>query len=484
MMRTTRLQNSRAIGLACALLCALTTGQALAQAAPAAAAPAAPATPAAAAPAAAPAAQAGSGFLPPASSSAKVVDSIQVVVNDEVITRNEVANRLVQVTQNMKARNPQAQLPDASVMQRQVLEAMIVERAQLQLAKEMGVRVDDRTLDATIGRIAENQKLSVQDLRNQMEKEGMPFAQFREDIRNEIMMQRLREHEVDSKIQISEAEVDTYMAASKAAAADRFEADISQILVRVPENASPEQIAARAARAEEVVRQLRTGADFAKMAATYSDAPDALKGGEIGWRDADRLPPVFSAELRKLQPGQVTSIIKTNVGFHILKMAGKRSLADGSAGADKTVVEQTHARHILIKVTPTMTEGEVKRKLLELKEKMDNNAGTFEELARLHSQDGSASKGGDLGWLYPGDTVPEFEQAMATLKPGQVSDVVQSPFGFHLIQVIERKSEDVTQQKERNVARQVIRERKMQEAMESWVREVRDRAYVEFREEQ
>jgi len=472
MMRTTRLKNSRAIGLAAALLCALTTGQALAQsqAAAPAAAPAAPA------------AQAG-GFLPPASANAKVVDSIQVVVNDEVITRNEVANRLVQVTQNMKARNPQAQLPDASVMQRQVLEAMIVERAQLQLAKEMGVRVDDRTLDATIGRIAENQKLSVQDLRNQMEKEGMPFAQFREDIRNEIMMQRLREHEVDSKIQISEAEVDTYMAASKAAAADRFEADISQILVRVPENASPEQISARAARADEVLRQLRTGADFAKMAATYSDAPDALKGGEIGWRDADRLPPVFSTELRKLQPGQVTPIIKTNVGFHILKMAGKRSLADGNA-ADKTVVEQTHARHILIKVTPTMTEGEVKRKLLELKEKMDNNAGTFEELARLHSQDGSASKGGDLGWLYPGDTVPEFEQAMNLLKPGQVSDVIQSPFGFHLIQVIERKSEDVTQQKERNVARQVIRERKMQEAMESWVREVRDRAYVEFREEQ
>jgi len=476
MMRTSRLQNSRAIGLACALLCALTSGQALAQSQ---AAPAAVATPATAAPAA----PAAGGFLPPASSSAKVVDSIQVVVNDEVITKNEVANRLVQVTQNMKARNPQAQLPEASVMQRQVLEAMIVERAQLQLAKEMGVRVDDRTLDATIGRIAENQKLSVQDLRNQMEKEGMPFATFREDIRNEILMQRLREHEVDSKIQISEAEVDTYLAASKAAAADRFEADIAQILVRVPENASPEQTAARAARAEEVLRQLRTGADFAKMAATYSDAPDALKGGEIGWRDADRLPPVFSAELRKLQPGQVTSIIKTNVGFHILKMAGKRSLADGSAGADKTVVEQTHARHILIKVTPTMTEGEVKRKLLELKEKMANNAGTFEELARLHSQDGSASKGGDLGWLYPGDTVPEFETAMNGMKPGDVSDVIQSPFGFHLIQVIERKSEDVTQQKERNVARQVIRERKVQEAMESWVREVRDRAYVEFREE-
>lgn len=456
MMRTTRLQS---LQMAAALLCALTAGQALAQAEPSAAT--------------------GGGFLPPASANAKVIDSIQVVVNDEVITRNEVAGRLVQVTQNMKARN--AQMPDPATMERQVLEAMIVERAQLQLAKEMGVKVDDRTLDATIGRIAENQKMSVQDMRNQMEKEGMPFAQFREDIRNEIMMQRLREHEVDSKIQVSEAEIDTYMAAAKAAEADRIEVDISQILVRVPENASPEQIAARAARAEEVMRQLRTGADFARMASTYSDAPDALKGGEIGWRDADRLPPMFAGELRKLEAGQVTPILKTNVGFHILKLSGKRSLG---GEAEKSVVEQTHARHILIKVTPTMTEGEVKRKLLELKEKMDNNAGTFEELARLHSQDGSASKGGDLGWLYPGDTVPEFENAMNDLKPGQVSDVVQSPFGFHLIQVIGRKSEDVTQQKERNVARQVLRDRKMQEAMEDWMRQVRDRAYVEFREEQ
>lgn len=460
MMRTTRLhKNTRAAGLAAALLCALASGQVLAQAA-------APATPP------------GGGFLPPASANAKVIDSIQVVVNDEVITRNEVANRVTQVTQNMKARN--AQMPDPATMERQVLEAMIVERAQLQLAKEMGVKVDDRTLDATIGRIAENQKMSVQDMRNQMEKEGMPFAQFREDIRNEIMMQRLREHEVDRKVQVSEAEIDTYLAAAKAADADRVEVDIAQILVRVPENASPEQIAARAARAEEVMRQLRTGADFARMASTYSDAPDALKGGEIGWRDADRLPPLFANELRKMQAGQVTPILKTNVGFHILKLSGKRSLA---SQADKAIVEQTRARHILIKVTPTMTEGEVKRKLLELKEKMDNNAGTFEELARLHSQDGSASKGGDLGWLMPGDTVPEFETAMNALKPGQVSDIVQSQFGFHLIQVIERKSEDMTQQKERGVARQVLHDRKMQEAMESWMREVRDRAYVEFREE-
>lgn len=460
MTRSTRLHTTK---LAAALLCALTAGQVLAQAT-------------------APAAKPGSGFLPPASSSAKVLDSIHVVVNDEVITKNEVRNRVAQTAQNLKARN--VQLPDQSALERQVVEAMIVERAQLQLAKEMGVRVDDRRLDATIARIAENQKMSVQEMRNQMEKEGLPFGQFREDIRNEIMMQQLREHEVDSKIQVSEAEIDTYLAASKAAAAERVEMNLAQILVAVPENASPEQIAARRARAEEVARQLRTGADFSKMAATYSDAPDALKGGEIGWRDPDRLPPIFATELRKLNKGQVTSIIKTNVGFHILKMADKRSLADAAA-ADEAVVQQTRVSHILMKPTPTMTADEVKKKLQELKEKIVNKSATFEDLARQNSQEpNSAAKGGDLGWLEPGDAGPEFDQALANLKPGEVSDVIESPFGYHILRVTERKSEDQSKQRERNNARQVLRERKMQEALEDWMRQVRDRAYVEFREEQ
>lgn len=471
MTRTTRLHTTK---LAAVLLCALTAGQVLAQATAPAAAPAAPA--------AAPAAKPGSGFLPPASSSAKVLDSIHVVVNDEVITKNEVGKRVAQTAQNLRARG--VQLPDQSTLERQVVEAMIVERAQLQLAKEMGVRVDDRRLDATIARIAENQKISVQEMRNQMEKEGLAFGQFREDIRNEIMMQQLREHEVDSKIQVSEAEIDTYLAASKAAAAEKVEMNLSQILVAVPENASPEQIAARRARAEEVARQLRTGADFSKMAATYSDAPDALKGGEIGWRDPDRLPPIFANELRKLNPGQVTSIIKTNVGFHILRMADKRSLADAAAAGD-AVVQQTRVSHILMKPTPTMTADEVKKKLAELKQQIVNKTATFEDLARQNSQEpNSAAKGGDLGWLEPGDAGPEFDQALATLQPGEISDVIESPFGYHILRVTERKAEDQSKQRERNMARQVLRERKMQEALEDWMRQVRDRAYVEFREEQ
>jgi peptidyl-prolyl cis-trans isomerase SurA len=466
------------VPIAALLLCVLSAGQVLAQAtAPAATTPAAT-TPAAAPAAAATPAKPGSGFLPPAAANANVIDSIAVVVNDEVITKNEVTARMRGVEARMKAQN--APVPDAADLQRQVVERMIVERAQMQLAKEMGVKVDDAMLDRAISRIAEQQKMSLQDMRNAMEKEGTTFASFREEIRNEIMMQRLREHEVDNKIQISDAEVDTYLAAEQAAAAEKVEMNISQILVRIPENASPEQIAARKARADEVARQLRTGADFAKMAATYSDSTDALKGGEIGWRDPDRLPPMFAEALGKLKPGQATPVLRSTTGFHILKMVDKRSLADAQE-KDKAANQQTHARHILLKVSPTLTANDAKRKLTELKERLDNNAAKFEELARLFSNDGSASKGGDLGWLYPGDTVPEFETAMNALKPGEVSGVVETPFGYHLIEVLERKSDDASKERQRNAARQVIRDRKLEEATEDWARQVRDRAYVEFR---
>jgi peptidyl-prolyl cis-trans isomerase SurA len=416
------------------------------------------------------------GFLPPGESGNVAIDSIVVVVNDDVITQRELSNRIKTVTARMKAQN--VQMPDPADLRRQLLERMIVERAQLQMAKEMGVRVDDLQLDRAISRIAEAQKLTVQDLRNQMEKDGTPFAAFREEIREEIIMQRLREHEVDSKIQISDAEVDSFMAAEKAAAAEQFEVNISQIMVRIPDNATAEVIAQRRARAEEVMRQLRTGADFAKMAATYSDASDALQGGVVGWRQPERLPPVFAEALVKLKPGQVTPIIKSVGAFHILKAVDRRSVAEAQAAAS---VQQTHARHILIKVTPTMSAADAKRKLTELKERLDNHAAKFEELARLFSNDGSAAKGGDLGWLYPGDTMPEFEAAMNNLKIGEVSQPVETSFGIHLIEVLERKSDDVSKERERNNARQAIRERKLEEASESWQREVRDRAYVEYR---
>jgi peptidyl-prolyl cis-trans isomerase SurA len=229
------------------------------------------------------------------------------------------------------------------------------------------------------------------------------------------------------------------------------------------------------------MRQLRTGADFAKIAVTYSDSSDALKGGEIGWRDPARLPPVFAEALLKLKPGQSTPVIKSATGFHILKLVDKRSAAQS---ADKAVVQQQRVRHILLKPSPTLTAAEAKRKLLELKERLDNKAAKFEELARLFSQDTqSAAKGGDLGWLFPGDIVPEFETVVNGMKPGEVSGVVETPFGLHLIELVERKSDDQTKERQRNAARQALREQKVAEATEDWARQVRDRAYVEFRDE-
>ncbi|GGX99292.1 molecular chaperone SurA [Massilia dura] len=469
------------ITIAALLLCAMTAGGvAVAQDAKPSAAANAPAA-AASAPAAAPAAAAPAqpkGFTPPGQSKNPEIDSIAVVVNDDVITRRELTERVAVIMQRMKQQN--VQLPDAAALQRQILERMIVERAQLQMAKEMGVRVDDTMLDRAIARIAEQQKLNVQQLRDQIEKDGTSFASFREEIREEIITTRLREHEVDAKIQISEAEVDSFLAAQQAAAAEQHELNISQILVRIPENATPDVIAQRQQRAEDVMRQLRTGGDFAKVAATYSDATDALQGGAVGWRPSDRIPPVFAEALEKIQPGQVTPIIKSVSGFHILKLIDKRSLAQAQAEA---AVEQTHARHILLKVTPATSAEDAKRKLAEMKAKLDSKSATFEELARIYSTDESGKKGGDLGWLYPGDTLPEFEKAMNELKPGETSGPVETAFGYHLIQVVERKSEDMSKEKKRNEARMALRERKMVEAAEDFQREVRDRAYVEYRSE-
>jgi len=406
------------------------------------------------------------------------VDSILVVVNNDVITRQELSERLASVQKRLTAQG--VALPPRNQLQSQLLERMIVERAQTQMAKENGIVVDDAMLDRAILRIAEQNKMSLADFRVQLEREGMAYPAFREDIRREIIMQRLREREVDNKVLVSESEVDNYLAAENNTSIKHEDLNLAQILVRVPENASPEQVAARRQRAEEVLRQLKTGADFAKTAATYSDSSDALSGGDLGWRSQDRLPQLFLDAVASLKPGEVSAIVKSGNGFHIVKLIDRRNASTtGKAGAP--AVEQTHARHILIKVNQVVSAAEARRKLLELKERLDHKAATFEELAKLYSNDLSASKGGDLGWIYPGDTVPEFERAMNELKPGEVSQPIESPFGFHLIQVVERKTDDGSQERARLAARQAIRERKIDEATEDWLRQLRDRAYVEFR---
>jgi peptidyl-prolyl cis-trans isomerase SurA len=409
------------------------------------------------------------------------IDAIVAVVNNEVITAQELEARMQTVEARLRSQG--VAVPPRAQFQKQLLERMIVDRAQLQLAKESGLRVEDPLLDAAVARIAEQNGRTLADFRKRVEEDGTTFERFREDIRNEILLQRLREREVDNKVQITESEIDNFLAAGGGAEGARPEINLAQILIRIPENASAEQINQRRQRAEEALQQLRTGADFARVAATYSDAADALKGGEMGWRTLDRLPQIFIDAVADRRENELV-VAKSANGFHILRVLGRRTSTPAKTGAPAAAVTQTHARHILIKVNQVVPANEARRKLVELKERLANKAASFAELARLYSNDGSAAKGGDLGWLYPGDTVPEFERAMDALKPGEISDPVESPFGYHLIQVIERKTDDVSQERQRKQARQALRERKIEEATEEWLRQLRDRAYVEYRSEE
>jgi peptidyl-prolyl cis-trans isomerase SurA len=411
-----------------------------------------------------------------------LVDTIIAVVNSEVITLKELEDRLKLIERRMQ--REKIQMPARDVLKGQLLERMIVNRAQIQLAKESGIRVDDIMLDRSVARIAEQNNLSIQSFRDQLEKDGIPFSRFREEIREEITLQRLREKEVDNKLQISESEIDNFIAASagKTQGAED-EINIAHILVRVPENASAQQIADRRQRAETAMSQLKSGGDFAKIAASFSDASDAMAGGLIGWRSQSRLPQLYVDVTEKLAPNEVSAIVRSANGFHILKLLGKRSASEVQSGGAR-MVQQTKARHILIKVNQVVPASEAKRKLTELKTRLNNKAAKFEDLAKLYSNDLSASKGGDLGWVYPGDTVPEFERAMNVLQPGQVSEPVESPFGYHLIQVVERKTEEISRERLRMTARQALRDRKLEEAYEDWLRQLRDRAYVEYRQDE
>jgi peptidyl-prolyl cis-trans isomerase SurA len=277
---------------------------------------------------------------------------------------------------------------------------------------------------------------------------------------------------VADKVIVTDAEVDAALAAPQQAANEEF--NISHILVSVAENASPDQINARQSRAQQALQQLQGGTDFRQVAASFSDAPDALQGGSLGWRGGAQLPALFSEALAHMKPGEVSAILRSPRGFHIIKLVEKRG------GEKPAAVQQTHARHILIKVSEAVSEAEARNRLRALKERIDNKTD-FAQLARVHSEDTSASKGGDLGWLSPGDTVPEFERAMNALKVGEVSDPVRTPFGWHLIQVLERRSADVGKDRQRREAREAIRNRKIDEAFQEWIRQTRDRAYVEIR---
>jgi peptidyl-prolyl cis-trans isomerase SurA len=410
--------------------------------------------------------------LPAAAREALLVDRVVAVVNKDVVTLTELAERTERAAAELRRQRIAA--PERAVLQRQVLERLVLDKAQLQLAQSTGMRVDELQLDRAVQRIAQNNGMALSEFRRALERDGVDFERFRAELRQQILLARLREREVDDRVQVSEAEIDAYLEEHKASLASAVEYDVAHILVRVPEQARPEQVEQARARAARVREEARAGADFARLAASHSDAGDALQGGALGWRAPGRVPELFAEALRNLQPGAVSDLLRSPAGFHVVKLLGRRGAGDAAP------VTQTRARHILVKTNEIVSEEDARRRLQGLRERIAAGVD-FAELARLNSEDGTAARGGELGWVYPGDTVPEFERAMNALAPGEVSAPVRTPFGFHLIEVQERRAADVSAERQRLLARQVLRERKADEAYQEWLRQLRDRTYVELR---
>jgi len=401
-----------------------------------------------------------------------LLDRVVAIVDDEALTQFEIDTQKKAALASMKQSNLTPPAPD--VLDKQVLDRLITERAVMHFAKENGVKVDDTQVERAIQRIAQDNKMSLDDFRKAIAKEGLTYDKYREDIRKEIVIQRLRDREVDQRISVSDVEVDAFLASQEAQAGGDVEYKVSHILVLVPDRASPDQIDAKRRRAEDALKQVKDGTDFAQVAAGFSDAQDALQGGSLGWRAPARMPAVFAEAVRQMKPGDVSNVLRSASGFHIVKLAETRSRNA------PTVVEQTHVRHILIKVNEVVSEAEGKARIDRIRDRIDTG-GKFEDQAKLNSEDATSAKGGDLGWISPGDTVPDFETAMAKLKIGEVSQPVRTQFGWHLIQVSERRTQDITAERKRDQARIALRQRKSDEAFQDWLRQRRDSAYVEIK---
>lgn len=412
------------------------------------------------------------GFALPAYAAKTSVDGIVAVVNDEVITLRELNLRVNQYSAQLKKQGTEA--PSREIFARQLLDRMVYEKVQMQFARETSVRIDDATVERALLRIAENNKLPLEKFREALAKDGIAWERFREDIRNEMTLSRLREREVESRVVVTDAEVDAFLAAH--AASTNQEVQVAHILLRAPESATPAQWEKLMQKAESLLGRLRSGEDFAKLAAASSDSSDALAGGNLGWRKPDRLPTLYSDAIRSLTPGSLAPVLRSPAGLHIVKLIDVR----GGQASGPQEVQKTHVSHILIKTSDTISDAEARQRLEQIRTRILKGSA-FADQAKRFSADGSAAKGGDLGWIGPGDTVPDFEKAMDALKPGDVSEPVQSPFGWHLIRVEERRTEDVSNERRRQQARAALRDRKSDETYEEFVRQLRDKAFVEFR---
>lgn len=413
---------------------------------------------------------------PGTGSALRSADFIVAVVNSEPVTNNEVRARAVRVEQQMAQQG--SPLPPRDLLAREVLERLIVEKIQLQLAREGGIRVDDYAVGQAEESVAKQNRVSVDEMHRRLAADGISKERFREELRNQLLLLRLRERDVQSRVRVSDLDVDQYLREQQAGAdASKLEINLGHILVVVPENATPQQVEERRVRAQQAADKVRAGEDFAAVAREFSDAAEAkTSGGLLGLRPADRYPELFVSATAQLPLGGIAGPVRSPAGFHVLKLVDKTS-----AGVP-TVAIQSHARHILLRTGPQLTESAAAARLADYRRRVLAGQADFAELAREHSQDGSAKQGGDLGWSNPGRYVPEFEQAMNALKPGDVSEPLVSRFGVHLIQLLERRETKLTQREQRDMARDTVREKKVEEAFANWMQELRGRAYVEYRE--
>lgn len=460
----------------------------------------------------------------PVSNSKKIVeiDNIIAVVGKEVITQNELNKSYIQWENRILQRG--LELPAKADLQNQLLERLILNKAQLQRAAELGITANDAEVENALQRISANNNMSVENFRSTLENSGNNFTDFQEEIRQEIILNKLRDAEIDSRINISEAEIDNYLKHAKNAPS--FNANnpqnidpeiynnqylISHIIIRVPENATPEVIENYHQKAVDIQQKAIQGQNFNQLAVAFSDAQDALSGGNLGWKNINELPNLYAEMVPNLQENQISQIVRSPAGFHIIKINQIKSINAKStknkknkqsktaknqqtqqnqqnnqiqqtqqANNNSQVLQQTHAKHILIRINEGTTEQKARETMQRVRDKILHGED-FGEQAKLYSQDASAPQGGDLGWINPGDTVPEFEKAMENLPIGQVSEIIKTPFGVHLIWVVERRSKDVSAEQERALARKILRDRHIEEAYQDWLRELRDATYVEIR---
>ena len=417
---------------------------------------------------------AGALCLAVAHAGAQTGDYIVAVVNQELVTAGELQQRLARV-RDEAARN-RTPLPPASALRKQVLDTLVDERVLVTNARESGARIDDPELDRAVANVATQNQMTLAQLRERLRQEGLPFTKFRENIRDQLLVERVREREVVSRIKISDVEIDDLIEKRRAAAGLGAQVNVAQILITVPDGAADAIVAERRSRAEAALRRVRGGEDFATVAREVSEDSNRPQGGEIGLRAMDRLPDLFARTAQRLQPGEIApELIRSGAGFHVLKLIDRKESA-------AFTVDQSRARHILLRPSPELTAEAAARRLLQFKRDILAGTRSFEQLARENSEDGSAAQGGDLGWAAPGSFVPEFEEAMASLPVGGISDPVTTRFGLHLIQVVDRRQTTLDARQLREQARNILREQKFETAFSEWLRDLRGRAYIEYRD--